>query len=788
MTGIVYVRGNPLRLRRIARAMCTVICTAIGTGTTATILGASSSMAVAAPGGGQIVAGSGSISNLGTNTAIQQNSSRLIINWNSFGTSANESVTFRQPWSGAIALNRVVGQNPSILLGRLYANGQVFIVNPNGVLFGAGSQVNVGGLIASTLSLSNNDFFKRHYAFANAGQAGSVVNQGVIRTAPGGYVALIAPRVNNQGALFSPDGFAALAAGNRVTVTLSDHRMIGLSVDQGVLRALASNSGLIEADGGQAWLAADSEDTLLAGVVNNTGVIRARSAVNHDGVIKLVAEGGTAEVGGTLDASARPGGSGGLIETSGTRVDLAPGANVTTAAPNGSTGNWLIASDNFTVAARGGNANALELSRLLQGTNITIGAVSSGSGTISINQALAWNSPTTLSLLALDGIAVNAPISASAGSLLFGTAGTVTQSAPITAASLALLGPGARFQLDDASNRIGTLAANTGSIVLADSIPLVVGTVGDPTTGITTTGSTTLSAPSITLDAPVTSTATGTAVTLAAASGFVNHAGANAVSTPNGRWLIYSNGPDADTFGGLQSGNLALWGDTFAPAPDSRAAASNGNRFAFTTLQQAVLSANTISKLADTSLPLAAGDVAISLHYVGANYGNAFTDSAIVHEPLNFIVSSNGSGPGAAAGDYVVTVEPAGGWPAGYNVVTQSGTLRVTAASAPSTPNPPGTPSGPTPPTTPETPAGPVTPVPPSPPPPTATVDNPDTSIIDSVQTVAAETLDDDRARSAAALAVVFPPQPPVGQTSGDQATDTSRLPSDAWPGNQCRK
>ena len=780
MTGRVYARRNPLRLCRSAMAK------AVRTGTAAAILGAVSSIAIAAPAGGQIVAGSGSIANVGANTAIQQNSSRLIINWNSFGTNANESVSFRQPGRSAIALNRVVGQNPSILLGQLNANGQVFIVNPNGVLFGAGSQVNVGGLIASTLSLSNNDFFRRHYAFANDGQAGSIVNQGLIRAAPGGYVALIAPRVNNQGALLSPDGFAALAAGNRVTVTLSDHRMIGLSVDQGVLRALATNTGLIEADGGQAWLAADSEDALLAGVVNNTGVIRARSAVNRDGVIKLLAEGGTVEVGGTLDASARPGGSGGFIETSGAQVDLEPRANVTTAATNGSTGNWLIASDRFTVAARGGNVNALELSRLLQGTNIAIGAVSRGSGTIAINQALAWNSPTTLSLLARNGIAVNAAVSAPAGTLLFGTTGMVTQAAPIAAANLALLGPGAQYQLDNPSNRIGTLAANTGSVVLADSAPLVVGSVGG-TNGVTTTGSTLLSAPSLTLDAPVTSTATGTAVTLAAASNFVNHAGANAVTTPNGRWLIYSAGPDADNFGGLQSGNLAVWGDTFAPAPDGRAAASNGNRYVFTTLQQAVLSANTIDKIADTSRPLAAGDVTISLHYVGANYDNAFTDSAIVHEPLNFTVTSSGAGSGAAAGDYVVTVASTGALPAGYNVVTQSGTLHVTAASTPPPPTTPTAPVTPTIPTAPEMPSAPIVPMSPSPPPPMTTVVNPDTSIVDAVQTIAAETLD-ERARSAAALAVVFPPQPPVGQSSGDQAADTSRLPADAWPGNQCRK
>ncbi|HEX4510639.1 MAG TPA: hypothetical protein VH328_11180 [Burkholderiaceae bacterium] len=372
--------------------------------------------------------------------------------------------------------------------------------------------------------------------------------------------------------------------------------------------------------------------------------------------------------------------------------------------------------------------------------------------------------------------------------MLFDATGVVTQAAPITAATLALLGPGAQFQLGDASNRIGTLAANTGSVVLADSVPLTVGSVGGAT-GVTTTGSTLLSAPSLTLDAPVSSTATGTAVTLAAATSFVNLAGPNALKTPNGRWLIYSSTPDADAFGGLQSGNLALWGESFAPAPDSRVTASNGNRFAFTTLQQAVLSADTISKIADTSRALAAGDVAISLRYVGANYNEAFTDSAIVHEPLSFTVASSGAGAGAAAGDYVVTVTPTGGWPAGYNVVTLSGTLRVTAAATPpGSPTPPGTPGTPTPPGPPEMPTAPVTPIPPSPPSSTASLTTPDTSIVDAVQTIAAETLDDDRARDAAALAVVFPPQPPVGQSSGDHAADTSRLPSDAWPGNQCRK
>ena len=492
--------------------------------------------ATAAPGGGQVVAGSGSIASYGPHTTIQQNTSRLVIDWNSFGTRPNESVTFNQPGAQSIALNRVIGQNPSVLLGRLDANGQVFIVNPNGVLFGVGARVNVGGLIASTLALSNHDFLAGHYAFTNGEQAGAVVNQGFIRTAPGGYVALIGRRAINQGALVAPGGYAALAAGERVTVTLGDHQMVGLSVDQGVLRALASNRGLIETDGGQTLLAASAEDAVLAGVVNNSGVILARTALNQNGVIRLVAEGGAAEVGGVLDASAPRGGNGGLIETAGSRVQVAPGAFVTTAAPHGDTGGWLIAAREFTVAPTGGDISGATLSRALGRTNLVIGAGSRRSGSISIDDAVTWNGPAALALFARNAIAVNAPLSAPAGVLLFGTGATMTQDAAITAAGVALIGSRGQYRLDDASNHIGTLAANTGSVTLTDGAPLTVGTVGG-ITGVSTSGTTTLRAPSLTLDAPVRSTSTGTAVTLASATGFINHAGAGAIATPNGRWL-----------------------------------------------------------------------------------------------------------------------------------------------------------------------------------------------------------------------------------------------------------
>jgi filamentous hemagglutinin family protein len=138
------------------------------------------SSAFAAPVGGQVSAGSGAIAQAGLNTTITQNSQNLAINWQSFGIAANEAVRFNQPNASAIALNRVLGQNPSQILGSLSANGQVFILNPNGVLFGAGSQVNVGGLVASTLNLSDADFMANKLTFSNGGSAGSVINQGTL--------------------------------------------------------------------------------------------------------------------------------------------------------------------------------------------------------------------------------------------------------------------------------------------------------------------------------------------------------------------------------------------------------------------------------------------------------------------------------------------------------------------------------------------------------------------------------------------------------------------------------
>ena len=399
----------------------------------------------AAPVGGEVSAGTGSISQNGNTTTIQQNSDRLAINWNSFNIGANESVRFNQPGAHAIALNRVLGQDPSKILGNLSANGQVFILNPNGVLFGNGAQVNVGGLVATTMKLSDSDFMNSNgkYVFTAGGVAGaSVVNQGEI-AANGAYIALLAPKVINEGKLVADGGNVTLAAGKEMTLTLAAHSLLNLSIDQGAVDALAANHHLIQADGGVVLLSSKGQDAVLSGVVNNTGVIQARTVSNQNGEIRLMADGGTVLVDGKLDASADAGGDGGFIDTSGSKVRIADSVQVTTAAAQGKTGMWLIDPNDFIIANNGGDIAATTLGNMLGATNVsfmTIDGAHPGNGDIFVNDAVSWNSANTLTLDAERNINLNAAINAGQGGLTLNAVNTISAPAAVKVKTFTLNG------------------------------------------------------------------------------------------------------------------------------------------------------------------------------------------------------------------------------------------------------------------------------------------------------------------------------------------------------------
>ncbi len=282
--------------------------------------------------GGQVIHGRGDITRDGNATTINQQSNALILNWANFNIAPNERVQFLQPSSSSLALNRVLASDPTAIFGQLLANGQIFLINPHGITFGASAQVNVGGLVASTLDISNADFLNAaatgKFTFSGAGN-GRIVNQGSMVAEKGGYVALIAKQVSNQGSLNAPEGSIALAAGDRITLSHASG-LLNVSVEAATLDALVENKQAIRADGGVVILSAKAENALLNTVVNQTGIIEARSIANKNGRIFLSGgSSGVVDVSGTLDASGQnPGERGGDVTITGQNIALNKGASI----------------------------------------------------------------------------------------------------------------------------------------------------------------------------------------------------------------------------------------------------------------------------------------------------------------------------------------------------------------------------------------------------------------------------------------------------------------------------
>ncbi|EAV0443283.1 filamentous hemagglutinin N-terminal domain-containing protein [Salmonella enterica] len=279
------------------------------------------------PTGGQIVGGQGSISTSGNQMTIHQQTQNMATNWHSFDIGKNNTVQFVQPDSSSVALNRVTGASGSQIMGTLKANGQVFILNPNGVLFGKNARVDVGGLVASTKNISTADFMKGQYTLSGEGNPGAqVINQGSLTTSKGGYIVLAGERVSNSGTVTTPGGKTVLAAGKTVTLQLDNGGLTSVSVNGSVVNALVENRGLISASNGQVYLTAKGQDMLLNTVVNNSGTVEAKGLVSRAG--EIVLDGGDSGVvsqSGQLLADSQTG-QGGKITLEGQNIHLAGGS------------------------------------------------------------------------------------------------------------------------------------------------------------------------------------------------------------------------------------------------------------------------------------------------------------------------------------------------------------------------------------------------------------------------------------------------------------------------------
>ena len=422
-------------------------------------------IAYAMPQGEVIRSGKGEITRQDKDMTVNQDSKRLAIDWSGFDIANDERVTFRQPDKDSVALNRVVGDAASVIDGTLSGNGHVYVINPNGVLFGKNASVDVGSLVASTARISDSDMTN----FANADgitmaipedSSAKVINAGTIR-AEGGLVVLHAAEVENSGTITNPEGTTALAAARNLSLSADTAGKINFTVDGALAKAKALNSGMLKADGGYLVMTARSAGDVMSTVVNNTGTMEAKTLrQNEKGEIFLDGgDNGVVELSGTIDASGMEAGQsagsikaigaethvkdganllakgnvdGGLIETSGDYLEISDKANIDAAGETGKAGEWLLDPTNVVINDTGSSEVQSEnqytngttyiktssIVNVLKSNNVKIQAIDTdyGNADITLDSALKVDQTTTgsntLTLESQGDVNINADINA----------------------------------------------------------------------------------------------------------------------------------------------------------------------------------------------------------------------------------------------------------------------------------------------------------------------------------------------------------------------------------------
>ena len=346
------------------------------------------------PQGPTVVTGSVNVGTpVNNGLTINQSSAHAIVNWNSFSIGRPNSVTFVQPGASSAILNRVTGSTPSSIAGQLNANGQVFLVNPNGISITSTGSVRVGGgFVASTLDIRNSDFMEGRLDFFGNGTSAAVNNAGRISTAPGGFVALLGGSVSNSGIISVPLGRVGLGSGERAALDLYGDGFLQVAVPTGsaINRALVNSSGRISAPGGRIELKAATVQQAVREAVNVSGIVSARSVSGHNGAIVLGGgAGGNVRVTGHIDVSGKKGA--GRIEATGANVQMS-NAKLSARSLKGKGGSIVITADN-SIEFR---ASALDVSGGIGGGTVRIGGDFKGLGTIGTAATTVLDAATTI--------------------------------------------------------------------------------------------------------------------------------------------------------------------------------------------------------------------------------------------------------------------------------------------------------------------------------------------------------------------------------------------------------
>jgi len=553
----------------------------------------------ALPTGGTVAAGQAAIATSGNRLDVTQGSQRAIINWQGFDIGSQAQVNFVQPNSSAVALNRVSGPTATRIEGQLNANGQVFLVNPNGILFGGGARVNVGGLVASTLNIRDADFLAGNYSFNGSG--GSIENQGTISAAPGGYLAFIAPKIINSGTISAPQGTVAMGAGERVRLNFPGDRLVGLDVSAETIDTLIENRQAIKAEGGAILLTVAGAEAVTRSVINNRGVLEASSLTSDGGRIVLTAgndinlgSGSTVAVdgqkGGEITVQAKSGtlladgtlsargttGTGGNVQLLGHQVGLINAAQVDASGATGG-GTVLVGGDYQGKQPDVQNAAATFVS---SDAGIKANATLQGDG----GKVIVWADGTTryLGNISADGAGAGGSggfVETSGKETLIAT-GQVSATSPYGLAGTWLLDPN-NITIQAAGSNTNVTASptftstNDNAIVTTGSIQtaLNAGTSVAVTTG---SGGTNAQAGNITVASAIAKTAGGNAtLTLNATNNIVFNTGANVTSTTGVLGLTLNAGGAINTMRGISLNGGALTLNAAGAVTQSSAIAGN---------------------------------------------------------------------------------------------------------------------------------------------------------------------------------------------------------------------
>jgi len=740
------------------------------------------------PEGPKVVSGQISMIRGESSLNIHQSTAKAIVDWKSFHVGERASVHFLQPDAQSAVLNRVHAGEASQILGKVSSNGQVFLINPQGVYFGPSSSVDVGSLMATTHQISNDNFLNGRFQFARESASGNLVNEGTIKAASGGFLALLAPHVTNAGNLLTTKGTVALLAADMVELRFSDG-ILGVITTPSTVRALVENRKLIVAQDGQAILSAQAVNSLIGGIVKNSGAIEANGMVGNGGRVlltasdtvehsgKIVANAGRNGNGGQVllianlnerdsrttvegEITARGGvdsGDGGFVETSASQLYI-DRAQIKVSAPHGRQGTWLLDPGEIIIQSQTGvqstqgasafdspngwtsssgtvNANWCINSACGYSTNSPyIGSSKTGTGVVQFSYTRASvsrvfpldasSAELTLSASVLPKGAVSGTgfpnagniriefLDRSGGMINSQTSDTLTQSSNVQALTLPNMSIpvgathvrvvlqqttsgnywagnyGIAFsdlrlqQIGEAAAPGGIFAtlASGGSVTVQTDATLAGSGNIYVNSRLPVNGSGNLSliaSNDIVVNQPIVMAGSNQTVTLSAQRAFVNNVGPSAIEIGQesnmNRWVIYTNSPSDNKFGGLLSGQLPLWG--YAPGAVLPSSAV-GNRYVFKARPELTVTPVNVSKIYGEPYDLSAVTYDLSGFIQSSIYGGVFNQENLANTIGTLVFSSAGSSATAATGNYELTSTAALAT-AGYSVKTIPSSVTV---------------------------------------------------------------------------------------------------------------